>query len=85
MVASCGYSHTADFSHRLDMVHALEAVMDEAADQGVSFFISGEKGGNKEEENYLCTREHEQLVRNYGSGACFPYRSSSAMSSRLSV
>ncbi|MBK9162209.1 MAG: HlyD family efflux transporter periplasmic adaptor subunit [Nitrosomonadales bacterium] len=61
-------SHTADFSHRLDMVHALEAVMDEAADQGVSFFISGEKGGNKEEENYLCTREHEQLVRNYGSG-----------------
>lgn len=64
-------SHTADFSHRLDMVHALEAVMNEAADQGVSIFIGNESSRNNDEEKYLCTREHEQLVRNYGSDCVF--------------
>jgi RND family efflux transporter MFP subunit len=61
-------SHTADFSRRIDMVHALEAVMDEAADQGVSIFVSTRKDAGEKEGRYLNVREHEQLVRNYGSG-----------------
>lgn len=59
-------SHTADFARKLDLAHALEAAMTEAADQGQPIRL-----GDHDEapEAYgLVRRDHATLARDYGNG-----------------
>lgn len=60
-------SHTADVQRKLDLTQALEAAMDEAADQGCS--LSLPEGASSDSKHVVVSRAHEELVAAYGSDA----------------
>lgn len=57
-------SHSADFSRRIDLSVAIEAAMDESADQGETISLIREESriGN---ESLLLVREHRRLQRDF--------------------
>lgn len=61
-------SHSADFSRQLELSRALEAAMNEAADQGLALAIGGNARDQDRAERVI-DREHAALVRSFGSGA----------------
>jgi RND family efflux transporter MFP subunit len=62
-------SHSAEFSRRIDLIHTLEAVMNEAADQGSALYtVNGAPAGDAAHA-YLAVREQAQLSRQFGNAA----------------
>lgn len=59
-------SHTADFARKLDLAHALEAAMTEAADQGQPIRLGDHE--DAPEADGLVRRDHATLARDYGNG-----------------
>lgn len=58
-------SHSADFSQRLDLTHALEAAMNEGVDQGQRVLCAGTRQDGK--DSFVLMREHERLRRDFDS------------------
>ncbi len=57
-------SHSASFSHKSNLVRAIEAVMDEAADQLATVVVPPRQGGP-----FQVTRAHQALAQQLGIGA----------------
>ena len=70
-----GLSHSADFARRIDLASAIEAAMDECADQGVTIRL-GLPGESEGEAQALMVREHQRLQRDYDALAVIsvPFR-----------
>lgn len=60
-------SHSADFSRRIDLTHAIEAVMNEAADQGVPVYLENGRVTEEGASQYLAARAHEILAHDFGN------------------
>jgi RND family efflux transporter MFP subunit len=62
-------SHSADFSKRIDLVRAIEAAMNEAADQGEALWHSPMEALHEGDatSKIRITREHQILAREYGN------------------
>lgn len=67
LVRVVAMSHSADFTRRIDLTQALEAALNETAEQGGRILI--EQGELVEEDGggFLAAREHLRLVRDYGA------------------
>jgi RND family efflux transporter MFP subunit len=62
-------SHSAEFSRRIDLVHTLEAVMNEAADQGSALYTVQGAVTGEAAQAYLAVREQAQLSRQFGNAS----------------
>lgn len=72
-------SHSADVVRRIDLVQALEAAMNEAAEQGTRLYLGGAPAPavlqghaadpTQPPASLFSLREHQRLAREFGSGA----------------
>lgn len=66
-------SHSAEFSRRLDLAHAIEAAMNEACDQGQSLLVqhgapvAGDDAAPADAGGALIARDHQALARGFGT------------------
>lgn len=67
-------SHSADVVRRIDLVQAIEAAMNESAEQGARLYLDGAGRApdaaleDHHTPNLLSLREHQRLARDFGSG-----------------
>lgn len=66
LVHFAALSHAADTARRVDLTHALEAAMNEAAEQGERILLSEAVLRSTGDSPVIC-REHERLLRNFGT------------------
>lgn len=69
LVRLVAMSHSADFTRRIDLTQALEAALNETAEQGGRVLIEHGEVVEEEGGGFLAAREHLRLVRDYGAGA----------------
>lgn len=61
-------SHSADVVRRIDLIRAIEAAMNEAAEQGVGLRWPAQAPQGDHTAQFVSLREHERLAREFGSG-----------------
>lgn len=62
-------SHSADFTRRVDLTQALEAAMNEAAEQGARLQVEDGLLIQEEGGGFVTAREHLRLARDFGAGS----------------
>lgn len=69
LVRVVALSHSADFTRRGDLVNALEAALNETAEQGVSLGVQHGALDAGEHGSILSARDHLRLVQDFGAGS----------------
>lgn len=62
-------SHSAEFTRRVDLSQALEAALNEAAEQGESLLVEAGQLRREAGAGFVTAREHLRLARDFGAGS----------------